>query len=111
MQTKQEEKALVESGSVDLARLAVEAEKILKWCRTVKEARGELSYQQKRDFLRILGIKVFISKSDKRRKDEHFIWKMEADLPEIRDLNMSNTYQKGHRQGASSVAHMSTCYP
>jgi len=104
-----EEKALVEAGAVDLERLAIEAEKILKWCRTVKEAREELSFQQKRDFLRILGIKVFIGKSDKRRED--FIWRIEANLPEIRDLIMSCTYQKGHRQNASSVMHMSTCYP
>ena len=106
LQIKQEEKALVEAGAVDIERLAVEAEKILKWCRTVKEAREELSYQQKRDFLRILGIKVFIDKSDKRRED--LIWRIEADLPEIRELIMSSTYKK---ESAASVTHLSTCYP
>jgi site-specific DNA recombinase len=83
-----------------------QGEKILVWCRTVKEARQELSYQQKRDFLRLLGIRVFIGKSDKRRED--LIWRIEASLPEIQELIMSN-YYKNH--SASSVTHISTCYP
>ncbi len=106
LQTKLEEKALIEAGAVDMERLATEAEKILKWCRTVKDARGELSYTQKRDFMRILGIKVFIGKSDKRRED--LVWKIEADLPEIQELIMSSTHRK---ECAASVLHLSTCYP
>lgn len=104
--TKQEEKSLVEIGIVDMERLAAEADKILAWCKTVKEARQELSYQQKRDFLRILGIRVFIDKSDKRRED--LLWRIEASLPEVQELIMSN-YYKNHSAG--SVTHLSTCYP
>jgi hypothetical protein len=48
LQSKQEEKSLVEAGIVDTERLATEAQKILAWCKTVKEVRAELSYQQKR---------------------------------------------------------------
>ncbi|GHO65935.1 hypothetical protein KSC_048270 [Ktedonobacter sp. SOSP1-52] len=107
LQIKQEEKSLVEAGIVDMERLAVEAEKILAWCKTVKEAREELSYQRKRDFLRILGIKVFIGKSDKRRDD--LIWRIEANLPEIQELIMSSTYKR--ESAADSVVHLSTCYP
>jgi hypothetical protein len=106
LKVKQQEKSQVEAGVVDLERLAVEAEKILAWCKTVKEARADLSYQQKRDFLRILGIKVFIDKSDKRRED--LIWRIEASLPEVQELIMSN-YYKNHSAG--SVTHISTCYP
>jgi len=106
LQIKQQEKSLVETGIVDMERLSAEAEKILTWCKTVKEARQDLSYQQKRDFLRILGIKVFIDKSDKRRED--LIWRIEASLPEVQELIMSNTYQ---RSCADSVMHLSTCYP
>ncbi len=106
LQIKQKEKTLVESGIVDMERLAGEADKILAWCKTVKEAREELSYQKKRDFLRILGIKVFIDRSDKRRED--LIWRIEANLPEIQELIMSNTYRK---ERADSVTHVSTCYP
>jgi site-specific DNA recombinase len=106
LQVKQEEKILVEAGIVDVAHLAVEAKKILAWCKTVKEARGDLSYQEKRDFLRILGIKVFIDKSDKRRED--LAWRIEATLPEIQELIMSSTYKK---DSADSVIHISTCYP
>lgn len=104
--TKQEEKSLVEAGIVDMEQLAAEAEKILAWYKTVKEARQELSYQQKRDFLRILGIRVFIDKSDKRRED--LIWRIEASLPEVQELIMSS-YYKNH--SADSVTHISTCYP
>ena len=106
LQIKQKEKLLVEAGVVDTERLAVEAKKILAWCKTVKEAREELSYQEKRDFLRILGIKVFIDKSDKRRED--LIWRIEASLPEIQELIMSNTHKN---DSADSVTHLSTCYP
>lgn len=106
LQIKQEEKSLVEAGIVDMEQLVVEAEKILAWCKTVKEAREELSYQRKRNFLRILGIKVFIDKSDKRRED--LIWRIEVSLPEVQELIMSN-YYKNHSAG--SVTHISTCYP
>ena len=106
LSTKQEEKSLVEAGIIDMDRLATEAEKILAWCKTVKEARRELSYQEKRDFLRILGIRVFIGKSDKRSED--LLWHIEASLPEVQELIMSNTY---NRSSADSVTHISTCYP
>lgn len=106
LQVKQQEKSLVEAGVIDTERLAAEAEKILAWCKTVKEVRQELSYQQKRDFLRILGIKVFIDKSDKRRED--LIWRIEASLPEVQELIMSKNYKKAC---AGSVMHISTCYP
>lgn len=106
LKVKQQEKSLVEAGVVDVERLSQETEKILAWCKTVKEARQELSYQQKRDFLRILGIKVFIDKSDKRRED--LIWRIEASLPEVQELIMSNTYKNS---SAGSVTHLSTCYP
>ena len=106
LQTKQQEKALVEAGMVDAERLRLEAEKILDWCKTVKEARAELSYKEKRDFLRLLGIRVFIGKSDKRSED--LIWRIEASLPEVQELIMSN-YYKNHSN--NSVTHISTCYP
>lgn len=107
LQTKQEEKSHVEAGVIDTERLAVEADKILAWCKTVKGSREELSYQQKRDFLRILGIKVFIDKSDKRRED--LVWRIEASLPEIQGLIMSSTYKAYN--AVASVTHISTCYP
>ena len=108
LQIKQEEKTLVEAGVIDMERLAGEADKILAWCKTVKEARAELSYQQKRDFLRILGIKVFIDRSDKRKRTEELIWRIEASLSEVQEIIMSNAYKN---ESAASVTHISTCYP
>jgi hypothetical protein len=106
LEKKQEEKYLIEAGIVDMERLSIEANKIIVWCKTLKESRGELSYQEKRDFMRLLGIRVFIGKSDKRYED--LIWRIEADLPEIQELIMSTTHKKEH---AASVTHLSTCYP
>lgn len=90
-----------------MARLAIEAKKILVWCKTVKEAREDLFYQEKRGFLRILGRKIFIDKSDKRR--DGLTWRIEATLPEIQELIMSSTYRK--ESATDSVMHISTCYP
>lgn len=84
LKQKQEEKAIIETGAIDLERLAGEAEKILEWCKTVEEAREEMPYQRKRDFMRILGIKVFIDKSDKRK--EELKWQITADLPEVSEI-------------------------
>ena len=108
LQIKQEEKALVEAGVIDMEPLAAETDKILAWCKTAKEAREELSYQEKRDFLRILGIKVFIDRSDKRKRQEVLIWRIEASFPEVQEIIMSNAYKN---ESAASVTHISTCYP
>lgn len=102
LQIKQEEKSLVEAGIVDVGRLTIEAEKFLAWCKAGREARAALS----RDFLRILGITVFIDTSDKRRED--LAWRREANLPEVQELIMSSTYKK---DSVASVTHLSTCYP
>lgn len=57
--------------------------------------------------MRMLGIKVFIDKSDKRRED--LAWRIEAILPEIQELIMSSTYKA--YSAVASVTHISTCYP
>lgn len=106
LQVKQQEKSLVEAGMIDAEVIQLEAEKILDWCKTVKEARAELSYIEKRDFLRLLGIRVFIGKTDKR--SEALVWRIEVCLPEVQELIMSSTYK---RTNVDSVTHLSTCYP
>lgn len=55
---------------------------ILKWCETAKEARGELTYQQKRDFLYLLGVTVIAKRGEAGKLD----LRMEISLPEIREL-------------------------
>ena|SRR5260370_26034683 len=55
---------------------------IITWCETVKEARGELTYQQKRDFLHVLGIVVVA----KRDEEGQVACSMQLELPEIKEL-------------------------
>lgn len=55
---------------------------ILAWCQTVKEAREELTYQQKRDFLHVMGIVV----SARRDETGKVACSMKIELPEIKEL-------------------------
>lgn len=54
------EKAQIQSGLIDREREQAAYQEILAWCYEVKEARGELSYTRKRDFLDMLGVVVTI---------------------------------------------------
>lgn len=83
------ERSQVLLGMIDREREKAAYNDILTWCQTVKEARGELTYQQKRDFLHVMGIVVIAGKDEGGKVD----CKMEIELPEIRDLigNTGNT--------------------
>jgi site-specific DNA recombinase len=54
------EKAQIAGGLLDKERERAAYREILAWCAQVKEARGELTYQQKRDFMTMLGIQVVV---------------------------------------------------
>lgn len=54
------EKEQLKAGLVDQEREEAAYEEILAWCKEVKDARGELSYQRKRDFLNMLGVVVIV---------------------------------------------------
>jgi site-specific DNA recombinase len=54
------EKAQITDGLIDRERESAVYQEILAWCKEVGEARGELSYQRKRDFLEMLGVVVTI---------------------------------------------------
>lgn len=76
-----EERDKVKQGLIDHEREKAAYEDILAWCSTIKQARGELSYQQKRDFLHLMGIMVIAD-----RKDGQLDLSMEIALPEIKEL-------------------------
>ena len=57
----QGEKAQIQAGLLDKERETAAFQEILEWCYEAKEARGELSYTRKRDFLDMLGVVVTIS--------------------------------------------------
>jgi site-specific DNA recombinase len=56
----QGEKAQIQAGLLDREREQAAWQEILAWCKEVKEARGELSYTRKRDFLDMLGVVVTV---------------------------------------------------
>jgi hypothetical protein len=57
---------------------------ILRWCKKVKESREELTYKQKRDFLRMLGVVVVIENI--KPYYENMLYHIEITLPAIQEL-------------------------
>jgi RadC-like JAB domain len=72
------------AGMIDKDREKEAYQDILKWCKKVKESREELTYQQKRDFLRMLGVVVVIE--NKKPYYENMVYHVEIALPEIQEL-------------------------
>jgi site-specific DNA recombinase len=80
----QGEKAQIQAGLLDRAREQAAYQEILAWCKEVKEARGELSYQRKRDFLDMLGVVVTIIYPT--RPNEGSTYDMRVRLPALQAL-------------------------
>ncbi len=76
------ERSQVLVGMIDREREKQAYNDILAWCQTVKEAREELTYQQKRDFLHVMGIVV----SARRDETGKVACSMKIELPEIKEL-------------------------
>jgi site-specific DNA recombinase len=87
-----EEQAQVLLGMIDWEREKAAYHEILLWCNKVKEARDELTYQQKRDFLHLLGAVVYT----KRGEGDAVICRIEVELPEIRELISSAAHIEAH---------------
>jgi site-specific DNA recombinase len=80
------ERSQVLLGMIDKERERQAYAEILAWCQRVREARGELTYQQKRDFLHMFGI-VVVAKRDETGK---VACQMEIELPQIKELVRSS---------------------
>ena len=76
--------AQILAGMIDKDREKEAYQDILKWCKKVKESREELTYQQKRDFLRMLGVVVVIE--NKKPYYENMLYHVEVALPAIQEL-------------------------
>ncbi len=83
----EEERAGLMAGMIDKEREKEAYQDILAWCQKVKGSRKELSYQRKRDFLRMLGIVVVIE--NEKPFYEHMIYHVEVTLPAIQELIVS----------------------
>ncbi len=80
----EEERAQITMGLLDKERERAAYREILEWCRKVKEAREELTYQQKRDFLRLLGVVALVQ--CKKPYHQNVIYRVELALPAIQEL-------------------------
>jgi Resolvase, N terminal domain/Recombinase zinc beta ribbon domain len=89
------ERRQILAGAYDKEREKQAYADILAWCKTVKDAREELSYQQKRDFLRMLGVVVLVKKVN--RNLEEMSYDIRVQLPSIQEL----IYQNGAFVGQS----------
>lgn len=84
-------KSELQQHSIDRDRELEEYEKILAWCKKVKEDREELTYQQKRDFLRLLGAVILVERLEKRGAPVK--WDIKVRLPEVENV----IYRGGYR--------------
>jgi len=80
------EKAQLQAGMVDKEREEAAYQEILDWCREVKEARNELSYQRKRDFLDMLGAVVTIIYDKEKGNQGRPKYDMRVRLPALQEL-------------------------
>ena len=78
------EKAQLAAGLVDKERERTAYQEILDWCREIKEARGELSYQRKRDFIELLGVVVTVLYDKVNR--EGSTYDMRVRLPALQEI-------------------------
>lgn len=82
------ERAQVIGGMIDKEKEKEAYERILAWCRKVKEAREPLTYQQKRDFFRLLGLVVQLEEKNEKRGETAY--QIKVKLPEIQALLPQN---------------------
>jgi site-specific DNA recombinase len=75
------EQAKVIMLAVDAEKQAAVYAKLLAWCRKTKEKRETLTYTEKRDFLDLLGMTVFIGKRPDKFHD--LDWDAKLRLPEL----------------------------
>ncbi len=75
------EQAKIITHSVDIEKQKAAYNNLLEWCKKTKDMREELTYLQKRDFLQLLGITVFVgSRPDRYHPLD---WDAKLGLPEL----------------------------
>ncbi len=84
LETLETERAKVTNHAVDSEKQKAVYEKLLTWCQQAKDEREHLTYIQKRDFLELLGMTVFVGK----RPDRYYEldWDAKLRLPELESL-------------------------
>lgn len=82
-ETLETERAILVTHSIDELKQREEFEKIIAWCKKAKEQREELTYTQKRDFLRMLGAYVLVKRVKKGTGRVAVLWDIKVRLPQI----------------------------
>jgi site-specific DNA recombinase len=86
------ERSQVLLGMIDREREKEAYKDILAWCMKVKEGREALTYQQKRDFLHLLGIVVVAKRDEAGELD----LRIEIELPQIKELFSGSLNTEDH---------------
>jgi len=61
-----QEEATLQTGAADIERVRAQYARLLAWCKNVEEHKDTLSYEEKRAFLEMLGVQVFVPKINRR---------------------------------------------
>lgn len=70
--------------AIDRDKERAEYEWVLEWCKKVKSEREELSYAQKRDFLRMIGARVLVDRLKQRGAEP--TWDIKVALPAVQEI-------------------------
>jgi site-specific DNA recombinase len=79
-----EQQHQLEVHAIDRSKVNEEYEKILNWCKKLKEEREALTYTQKRDFLSILGATVLVYKQEYKGAEPK--WDIRVALPKVQEV-------------------------
>lgn len=80
------ERANLVMHRIDEEKQRAEFEKIIDWCKKAKEEREELTYMQKRDFLRMLGAYVLVERVPRGTGRVAVSWDIKVRLPQIETI-------------------------
>ena len=80
------ERAALVTHRIDELKQREEFEKIVDWCKKAKEQREELTYSQKRDFLRMLGAYILVKRVKKGTGRVAVSWDIKVRLPQIESI-------------------------
>jgi hypothetical protein len=70
--------------AIDRDKEREEYQRVLEWCKKVKSEREELSYTQKRDFLRMIGAYVLVDRLKQRGAEP--TWDIKVALPAVQEI-------------------------
>jgi site-specific DNA recombinase len=94
------ERAKLVMHSIDEEKQLAEFEKIVDWCKKAKEQREELTYTQKRDFLRMLGAYILVKRVKRGTGRVAVSWDIKVRLPQIETIIYRHSASSDWKIGA-----------